>query len=458
MWENLGFRESPYNTNPLFVREEDVDLLVGRDNEVASLCTILDKGAEGVVVISGSPGVGKTSFLNVQQFLLESERALFGPKLMAARKLLPVAPGATALELAFGALDSLFRSVDAYCISASRKLPSQTKKIGKWLTQRGGGSVNVGLTIAGFGGSLGRSVDLPPVKDAGAGVIADAFEAIVADVSNELGFDGAIVVFDNLENLKPSELQSVLIFFRDTFFALSGIWWILIGQAGLARLIQTLDPRVFERIEGSGIDILPVPMEEMDTAIAKRVSRFHSAAAEGKAPLPMEVHRLLYDASGGEMRFVFKYSDTVCTKFVERMRIEAIKRLASEGKGTTREMLAEELNNSIGTDLVENQIDQDMAFKILGDVAELEVQGFRLEDQLIRLLEAVGKCGEILPADYERVGAESADWLEAKLSDLSRRNLVFCKEPEQEGGSIRFSLRGVVKIAFQLSRLGNCSA
>ena len=41
MWESLGFRESPYNTNPLLPRLEDLDLLVGRDTEATELCTQL---------------------------------------------------------------------------------------------------------------------------------------------------------------------------------------------------------------------------------------------------------------------------------------------------------------------------------------------------------------------------------------------------------------------------------
>jgi len=92
MWESLGFRESPYNTNPLLPRPEDIDLLVGRDSEATELCTQLGSASSGVLILSGTPGVGKTSFFNVQQYRLENDLAPFGPKLMAARTLCALPP------------------------------------------------------------------------------------------------------------------------------------------------------------------------------------------------------------------------------------------------------------------------------------------------------------------------------------------------------------------------------
>lgn len=87
MWESLGFRESPYNTNPLKPRAEDVELLVGRETEATELCTILESSTNGILVLSGSPGVGKTSFFNVQQYKLENRLSAFGPRLLAARNM-----------------------------------------------------------------------------------------------------------------------------------------------------------------------------------------------------------------------------------------------------------------------------------------------------------------------------------------------------------------------------------
>jgi hypothetical protein len=106
MWESLGFRESPYNTNPLLPRSEDLDLLVGREAEATEFCTQLGTSPRGVLILSGTPGVGKKSFFNVQQFRLENDLAPFGPKLLAARTLCPVQPTDDLKKLALRAVDS----------------------------------------------------------------------------------------------------------------------------------------------------------------------------------------------------------------------------------------------------------------------------------------------------------------------------------------------------------------
>ena len=67
MWKELGFKENPYDTNPLSVKKEDVDLLIGRRDESIEFATKLESAQQGVIILSGVPGVGKTSFLNVQQ-------------------------------------------------------------------------------------------------------------------------------------------------------------------------------------------------------------------------------------------------------------------------------------------------------------------------------------------------------------------------------------------------------
>lgn len=112
MWGSLGFRESPYNTDPLKARPEDVELLIGRETEAVEFWTNLDTADKGILVLSGSPGVGKTSFLNIQQYLLENGQAPFGPKILAARKLCPVQPKDNVQTLGIRALDSLHKSVE----------------------------------------------------------------------------------------------------------------------------------------------------------------------------------------------------------------------------------------------------------------------------------------------------------------------------------------------------------
>lgn len=334
MWESLGFRESPFNTNPLVARQEDVDLLVGRSSESVDLCTQLGTASEGILVISGRPGVGKTSFFNIQQFLLENDQALFGPKILAARTLCPVQPSDDIRKISIRALDSLYRSVNEWCSINKVDLPQQTKEIGKWIAGTGTSGFSLGINILGFGGSVGRTTQLPKISDATFEAISDAISAISAEVIELLHFKSVVIALDNIENLSDELLGSMLISFRDTLFSTPNVWWVLIGQSGLSSLIQSLDPRVFERTTGSGIEVRPIELTELYDAIKLRVAKFHKKKT-GKAPLTEETFKNLFEASFGEVRFVFKYSNNICTKFVEAMRSDVLKELSrSSSLGT----------------------------------------------------------------------------------------------------------------------------
>lgn len=455
MWESLGFRESPYNTNPLLPRREDLDLLVGRDGEATEFCTQLGTASGGVLILSGTPGVGKTSFFNVQQFRLENDLAPFGPKLLAARTLCPVQPTDDLRKLALRIVDSLYRSVEAWCTLNSKAVPKQVKEIGGWLAGTGASGFSLGISILGCGGTFGRSVQLPKASDASFEAIADALAAIASEVVATLEFQSAVVALDNLENLSDDQLGAMLISFRDTLFSTPNVWWALIGQSGLGSLIQSLDPRVFERTTGSGIEIRPVELEELHQAIAVRVSKFHRSKG-GKPPLTEETHKRLYEASFGEMRFVFKYSNTICAKFVERLRGQVLNTPAMKAKESTpkfKESFEAALNEAIGRVLINNQLSHKQAVGYLRAIVENELKGFYLKPKELAVLEAIGKAGQARASDFKSFPVRSMqDFSSNYLIKLHDQNLLTRK---QEGRAVNYQLRGIARLSHSFGLLAS---
>lgn len=451
MWESLGFRESPYSTNPLKPKAEDVELLVGRDNEAVELCTTLDSADNGILILSGSPGVGKTSFLNVQLYLLENQLAPFGPKVLAARQLCPVQPPDDLKTLAIRALDSLYKSVEQWCSLNEVDIPSETKKIGKWLSGTGKSGFSFGLEIAGFGGNVGRNVELPTLAESSFEVIADALTAATSEVVNKLGFRSAIIAIDNLENFTEEQLGSMLISFRDTLFSIPNLWWVLIGQSGLGSLIQSLDPRVFERITGSGIEVRPIELEELDNAIAIRVSRFHKSG-NGKAPLSTETHKQLFEASFGEMRFVFKYSGSICLKFVEGMRNRVLEAMKKSNDKVMREAFAKALDSAIAAHMISAQIKHDEAIDYLRGIVSAELDGMFLKQKEKTVLAEIGKAGKARASDFKQFGVKTMqDFSSNYLTKLYHQNLLV---REQEGRTVNYRLRGIARLSHGFGLLG----
>ncbi len=69
LWKHLGFSENPYFTTPIALTDEGLNLFVGRASEIRRMIGKWS-AAEGVItVIGGNIGTGKTSFLNVAQYL-----------------------------------------------------------------------------------------------------------------------------------------------------------------------------------------------------------------------------------------------------------------------------------------------------------------------------------------------------------------------------------------------------
>jgi len=447
MWESLGFRESPYNTSPLMPRAEDLDLLVGRDSEATEFCTQLGTAPGGVLILSGTPGVGKTSFFNVQQYRLENDLAPFGPKILAARTLCPVQPADDLRKLALRAVDSLYRSIDSWCALNSKPVPKQVKEVGTWLSGTGASGFSLGISILGCGGSFGRTAQLPKASDASFEAIADALAAISSEVVATLGFQSAVIALDNLENLSDDELGSMLITFRDTLFAIPNVWWILIGQSGLGSLIQSLDSRVFERTTGSGIEIRPVELAELHEAIAVRVSKFHRSNG-GKPPLTEETHKRLYEASFGEMRFVFKYSNSICAKFVEKIRdgvLNTPSMKAKQSKPEFKKTFEAALNTAIGQMLINSQMAHQQAASYLRKIVESELKGLYLSAKELSVLEAIGKAGQARASDFKNYPVRSMqDFSSNYLSKLHRQNLLTRK---QEGRAVNYRLRGIAQLS-----------
>jgi len=453
MWQTLGFRESPYNTNPLRARPEDVDLLVGRESESTDLCTQLESASHGVLVLSGAPGVGKTSFFNVQQYLLEQELAAFGPKVLAARHLCPVQPNDDLRTLALRALDSLYRSVEAWCALQPRAVPKETANIGKWLAGTGSSGFSLGISILGSGGSFGRSAQLPKASDASFEAITDAITAVTSEIVNELKFDCAVITLDNLENLEDEQLGTLLISFRDTLFSIPNVWWILIGQSGLGSLIQSLDPRVFERTTGSGIEMKPIDFAELEQAIAVRVTRFHISQG-GKPPLMSETHRSLFEASFGETRFVFKYGNSICAKFVERIRANILTRpeiKAESGTAEGRRRVERAVDEAIGKGLIQSQIPAELARSYLREIVENELNGLFLKPKEKQVLAAIGKAGQARPSDYKAFSLKTMqDFSSNYLSKFYNQHLLV---RQQEGKAVNYRLRGIAQLSYNYGLL-----
>jgi hypothetical protein len=369
---------------------------------------------------------------------------------MCARHLCSVQPSDIPEALALRALHSICRSVEDYCSINQKNIPKETKKVADWLNRKGGSGYELGLEILGFGGSFGRQVEVPAVTDITFEGLTDVITCVISEVVNKLDMAGVFLALDNIENLEDEQLSSLLMTFRDTLFTIPRLWWVVIGQSGLGSLVQTLDPRVSDRLVSSGLELEPISLQELHVAIERRVARFH-AKGSGKAPLPSPIHNHLYSASHGEIRFVFKYSHSICAQFISNLRKMAIKRMKERRSvGKFEEGKLDEL---LGEFLIEEQVPEDYANDLLREIITAEIRGLNLRSKDKQILTKIGETEGARAKDYQTYGLRSMqDFSSNYLSKFFKQHLLARR---QEGRAVLYTLRGIVALAAEFGLLSN---
>jgi len=433
MWEIFGFKENPYSCRALQASENDVDLLIGRKKEAVNFYTNLETAKEGIVIISGKPGLGKTSFLNVQQYLLESETAICGPRLIACRHLTTINPEEHPREIALRALHNLYKSVMTYCMRVDEEPTDDMKNLGNWITD----SYPPGFQLSLNDGGFGRQFVLPYLRYATYEVISDIMQWLVREAIIYFDRPGIMMTFDNIENLEEAHLNKLLITFRDTLFSIPNVWWVLIGQSGLSSFIQSLDQRVSQRISGNSFELDPISKDDFHAAIEQRIAKFSNNY--NKAPLHKEVHEYLYDAASGQIRFVFKYATSICTKWLSEKRNELY----------DRRLKSWELDSLVSKCLVEGQIEKDESFKILKDIVNQEIVHLRISSKEVEILRLIGNLGSVRPKDHGHFSIKTMQQFSSQyLTKLHNQSLL---TREQEGKAVIYSLGGLAMIAHKFN-------
>jgi hypothetical protein len=444
MWERLGFKENPYDTKPLNVSKGDVDLLMGRENEQIDFLTAIETSKQGVFVLSGVPGVGKTSFFNIQQYLLESEEALFGPKILSARNLCPIQAGDEPIHILKRCIQFYCKNIESYCLIRKQDVPKQTKEVLNWIYQNKPATFSFGLNVMGNGGSFGREVHLPKLNETTFETLVELLTILSKEVVDNLGTQSSFIVLDNVENWHLEDLNDCLTAFRDTLFMIPNIWWILIGQSGLPSLIQSTNPKVFQRLT-SNIELLPITVNNLIKAVDFRVSRFH-IGKKGTSPITEDIYLKLFKSSNGEIRFVFKYCHDICVNLVQNVR----KELVVEKKGIT----PENFENLMGTFLVKKQIDDSFSNNSLKTIITREFEGLYLSQKEKQVLKKIGNLSKVKPNDFsnfKNIGIKTMqEFTKNYLSKLNDQYLLFRR---QKGKVITYELRGISVFALEFGLL-----
>jgi len=298
VWKHFGFTGNPLDPRPLGISDLDRQLLVGRDAELRQFM-VLSSNLEGAIVVEGNIGVGKTSFVNAAQHDLAEKGFL------PSHQTIEVGETTDPSNLILSSLSNLVYSIEkAHGSNACMK--DNSLKQGKQLvasTMQGGWGGQ--LTVLGFGGGLQRQQTVTAPHAPVLATMTQQLDAWMTAARQKYSYKSGITVVNNFDRLADQELVELLNRSRDLVLLRPNMLWVLIGKIGMFSTLETQARRVSEIVTGQPIVLSPLPLSKVHEAIGVRVKK---SALSSKAEFPVERKfvDLLYQVSGGEIRFIFK--------------------------------------------------------------------------------------------------------------------------------------------------------
>jgi len=142
-----------------------------------------------------------------------------------------------------------------------------------------------------------------------------AIDKWLEHVMEKVGYTSMMVSIDNFDIISDEGIINFLNSMRDILIARKNIWWIIIGQKGLFSLIENNASRVSEMITGKPITLEPMTGIEVKKMINVRYENLKMSKKVEKI-VPDDIITTLYEASGGETRYILKRTTDMIFSFM----------------------------------------------------------------------------------------------------------------------------------------------
>jgi hypothetical protein len=313
VWDELGFRDNPYSTNPVPPNDEGLKLLVGRDRELRQLRMSITS-SNNHTTIEGANGVGKTSLIGVAAYTLlqDSLRERGKPLYIPVQRPFQISALESATNFTVKFMHTLAREIAArrelinQHHSSLRNLPDLDAWLNDPVLTSGGGGLNILGT--GASGSISRSVNT------GQGFAQGGVEAHLREMLSAIFPDqragGFVCVLDNLELLDTSgTARATLEELRDGVLSFPGVKWVLCGARGILRSVVST-PRLQGKL-GDPLELTALGPDAVTQVIRTRLE-VYKTGSDTYTPVEADGFGHIYRIGNHNLRITLKY----CEDFV----------------------------------------------------------------------------------------------------------------------------------------------
>ncbi|MEM5406019.1 hypothetical protein [Paraburkholderia unamae] len=312
IYNDWGFKESPFSKKPLHSNETGDNLLVGRDEDIRKLALKMIS-SDAAVCLDGPVGAGKTSLANVtiykgmKNFLV---KGVPSPLLLPCARSFQIKPEQSADELKFEVLIEVAQAL----IDNASKLQYALKiggsiEVNAWLNSPLINQWREGVASMFANGDGGQ-------VNEGVGFSKSGFEKVLTNWLEKIfpgGQNGGVVcVIDNLELLeKSAEARKKIENLRDTLLNIRGIKWILCGAHGILQGVIT-SPRLAGYLQ-EPLPIKPLTLKNAGELFNRRVNFFKIAdEVDQYLPLSSRDFHTLYTILQHNLRICLSYAEDYC--------------------------------------------------------------------------------------------------------------------------------------------------
>jgi hypothetical protein len=273
------------------------------------------------------------------------------------------------------------------------------------------------VSVLGSGGGLNKNetavqpaaIPLPTIMN----VMDKWFDGIV----KKFGYEAVLVPINNLDVLSEQSVISFLNSARDTLLSRHHVWWILIGGPGLFSTLETNARRVSELVTGQPITLESMSLEDVLEAVKTRIEKFRTSK-DVKSPIPQETIKMLYEVSGGEVRYIFKRLSDIIYEFR-------------------------------ATFPSERYIPEEIASKSLHILAQRKLDALNLTDREREVLKRMSSEKNFRIRDYAKFGYNKPQPMQNLVSKFLRLGLL--RRVERSVREVYYSTSGDVNLVFRSS-------
>ncbi len=312
IWEIYGIGSDPFFVGPILVYGGDIPIstFTGRKKETNRLSKMIKSFGGSRIIVSGEPGVGKTSFSNVVRAKAR-ESGFFTPI-----KEIAVQPDWNVNEFILNTLFSIFNT-----LRREKKQHVLSNELYKELE-----SLITNLDLIGFSGSIsilgtgiggGKNTSRTNSQITIAYLI-DLFEQIVKELRKG-GYKELIIHYNNLENFQQNQLQLLFRRIRD-FLLIPHVHFIFVGDLTVPPALQSI-PQVSSIFNDSPIILGNLSFEEVLKILSKRIEALAIDDLDFVIPYEDNAVKKIYDLYSGNIRNILNSLSTAIREISEERPI-----------------------------------------------------------------------------------------------------------------------------------------